>query len=406
MGRVRWTDAGSAPIPNLPQICWEDGSSWGEANVWAVQQASSRKTHIDTVARSMSHLTAYARWLESEGMDWWQFPEREDDRCLVKFRGALVALRDAGELAPSTTSQRMAAVVRFYRWLQRKKLLSSDLLLWQERQIGVRLADKFGFEHTLRITSTDLSIPNSKVSGALPLEDGLMPVSISAMNQILDLAYEKSSEELYLMLLLGFRSGLRIGTILDLKIQTIAAAAVDPAVGWHQISLGPGARPPVATKFGVSGVVPVMNDVLDKLRNYINSTRRLKRQSLASGPDRDLLFLNRFGKPYTAQGSRAINVSMSRLRDVGTTSGAIAVEGFHFHRSRATFATELMRAALKCMPVSDAIAMVREACLHRDEATTLRYVKFVERTEAMANAADAFTEAFLGRLVEGRKLDV
>ena len=394
--QVRWLEAAASRVNLLPQICWKDGSTWGEANLWALQQSSSYKKDIKTVARSMRHLTAYAQWLEAEGIPWWHFPIQEKDRCLDRFRGALVKARDGGQLAPSTVSQRMATVVRFYRWLGSTGLLSTQWPIWRERQIGIRLIDAFGFEHTLRVATTDLAIANRRTAGALPLEDGLMPVSLSNMHQILEHARAYASEELYLMLLLGFRSGLRIGSIADLKVQTILDADVDPAVGWHRIALGPAARPPVATKFGVSGKVPILTDVLDQLRDYIASTRRLKRQASASPADRELVFLNRNGGRYGQEGSSSLNVAMSRLRDSGIRKGISALRDFHFHRSRATFATELMRVALRCMPVSDALDMVRECCLHKDIATTLRYVKFIEKSKTMAEAADAFAEEFLG----------
>lgn len=395
-GRIRWERSASKSVPALPQICWIDGSTWGEANLWALHQATSQKKDLATVTRSMSHLAAYAKWLEAESIHWWHFPARESERCLNRFRGALVSARNDGQLAPSTASQRMATVVRFYRWLKSTNLLSTQWPMWNERQIGIRLKDGFGFEHTLRVTSTDLSIPNRKAAGSLTLEDGLLPVSIVQMNEILRFAKRAASEETWLMLLLGFRSGLRIGTIADLKVHTLTNASIDPIVGWHRIAVGPGARPPVATKFDVNGMVPIMDDVLDEIRKYSTSTRRLKRQALAKEEDRDIIFLNRFGRPYGSDESRAINVAMSRLRSQGISEGVSSLHDFHFHRTRATFATELMRAALSCMSTPDAIDLVRESCLHRDETTTLRYVKFIQRTAAMAEAADAFTEAFLG----------
>jgi hypothetical protein len=44
----------------------------------------------------------------------------------------------------------------------------------------------------------------------------------------------------------------------------------------------------------------------------------------------------------------------------------------------------------------NAIAIVMEAMLHKDEATTFRYIKFVEKTPAKTEAANAFTREFLG----------
>jgi integrase len=117
---------------------------------------------------------------------------------------------------------------------------------------------------------------------------------------------------------------------------------------------------------------------------------------LATPEDQDLLFLTRYGNSYSGDNSRAVNVEMSRLRSAGIKQGIKVLRGFHFHRTRATFATELMRVALKFMPVGDAIQFVREACLHRDESTTMKYIKFIEANKAMAEAADAFTNMFMG----------
>jgi hypothetical protein len=55
-----------------------------------------------------------------------------------------------------------------------------------------------------------------------------------------------------------------------------------------------------------------------------------------------------------------------------------------------------MRVALKFMPVGDAIQYVRESCLHKDESTTMKYIKFIETNKAMAEAADAFSNMFMG----------
>lgn len=403
-GKVRWTQTKDKPFDRLPQICWENGSTWSEANIWALEMATSSRKNIKTVACSMRDLLTYANWLEVETIDWWHFPARESDRCLPKFRGALVRARDAGDLAPSTVTRCMATVVRFYRWLRHTGLLSPGWPMWTERRIGIKLKDGFGLEHTLRVNSTDLAIPNRKAAGAFQLEEGLLPVSIAGMRSILELADSESSEELALMLRIGFQTGLRLGSITDLKVQTLLNASIDPVAGWHRLEVGPGARPPVGTKSSVSGMVPIPSELLERLCQYSTSVRRLKRQVKATSRIGDLLFLTRFGNSYGGDESRAVNVEMVRLRDAGKRAGLDVLNEFHFHRSRATFATELMRVALRCLPVGDAVTLVREACLHKDEATTLRYVRFIERSKAMAEAANAFTEAFLGlALARGEK---
>lgn len=395
-GALSWNTINRPKILNLPQIVWTDNTTWAEANLWALDQATSSKKNIKTVRSNMSHLLAYAKWLESESIDWWHFPDRASERCLTRYRGFLINTRNLGEIAPSTTSQRMATVIRFYKWSKEKKLISSDLPMWRDRVVGVKVTNSFGFEQSLRIISTDLAIPNRTVVRSVTLEDGLLPVSASGMKDILSLADRKASIELTLMLKIGFFTGLRIGSITDLKIGTLYNAITIPGTGLKGISIGPGARPPVNTKFDVTGTVPIPEELLDQLIDYSMSTRRLLRQSQAPEENQELLFLTRYGNSYHSESSRAVNVDMYRLRALGVKEGIKVLRGFHFHRTRATYATELMRVALVHMPVAEAIQFVKEACLHKDEHTTMQYIKFIENNKMMSEAANSFTEAFQG----------
>lgn len=394
--KVHWAKSNHQITKGLPQIIWQDNTTWSEANLWALEQATSFRSSIKTVRSNMSHLLAYAKWLESESMDWWHFPDRESERCLNRFRGALIQARNSGELAPSTTSQRMAAVIRFYKWAKKTGLISTEWPMWKDRFVGIKLTNQFGLEHTLKVASTNLAIPNRTVAGPIQLEDGLLPVAVKAMRDILSFSDENASTELALMLRIGFFTGLRIGSITDLKVSTLQNAITVPEIGIKTISVGPSARPPVETKFDASGSVPIPNELLEALLDYASSIRRLKRQALSPEADQDLLFLTRFGNNYKGDSSSAINVEMSRLRKLGLKSGVKAFRGFYFHRTRATYATELMRVALDAMSVSEAIEFVKESCLHKDESTTMKYVKFIETSKTMKEASDAFTEAFMG----------
>lgn len=167
-GSLQWAPLKRKPIKNLPQIVWEDNSTWAEANLWVLDQATSSKRDLKTVRSNMSHLLAYAKWLEAESIQWWHFPERESERCLVRFRGALVAARNNGELAPSTASQRMAAVIRFYKWTQSRRLISPEWPMWEQRFVGIKLTNPFGLEqpHAAQIVSV-----LKKVSGNLNIKN-------------------------------------------------------------------------------------------------------------------------------------------------------------------------------------------------------------------------------------------
>lgn len=382
----------------LPQIMWSNNTPWREANLWAFDQRSIGVDPKTTLA-AITHLHAYSKWLESQQINWWHFPPREADRCLMMFRGSLIAARDNGELAPSTAAQRMSTVVRFYRWLTTNRLLSTDWPMWTDRQVGVRLLDEFGFSRTMTVTSSNLAIPNRKAPGDR-LEDGLLPVSVEAARQIIDFALNHGSYELYLMLKLGFGTGMRIGTICDLKVSTIQRAVADPVFpGFNKLAVGPGAHPRVHTKFGVTGHVWISDEDLALLHEYMFSTRRLIRQSKADADSRDSIFLTRNGTVYgkgDGNASRGISVQFGRLRRIGIARGLNVLQNFKFHQSRCTFATELARTALSHGTASMAIQLVRQALLHKSEKTTLTYIRFIEKTDVMSMVADAFTQDFLG----------
>lgn len=407
-GCVEWKPIKNGKvIEGLPEIFWRDSTPWREANLWALESATSRHANLKTVQSNMAALHAYAKWLEGTGTDWWDFPPRKADRCLVRYRFALVDARDRGEIAPTTTSQRMAVVVRFYRWLHAAGLISPDWPMWRERSIGIQLVDSVGFTRTITANSTDLSIRNRKAPGDR-LEDGLIPVSAVHREAILDFAKKQASEELFLMLTIGFYTGMRLGTIADLKIQTLERAVPDPASSeLYRLAVGPGADPPIHTKGGVTGHIHITRAHLQALREYFYSSRRLKRQALAPPEHRNLLFLTRFGNPYANRGSNksvAINIEMHALRTKGASEGVAVLRHFRFHQTRCTFATELARLAIAAAGAINALAIVKDFLLHKHEATALLYIKFVEKTPAKEDAANAFTREFLGVIANHAEL--
>ncbi|ANC01149.1 integrase [Pseudomonas putida] len=391
-------------IKGLPQLFWADGKPWREANLWLMEGACNQEVDLKTVQAKATCLHTYANWLETSDNKWWDFPARKENRCLVRYRGALVAARDNSELSSSTVSQRMRVVVSFYRWLAATNLLSPAWPMWKERTVGVHLSNPFGFKRTLAITTTDLAIPNRARPGER-LESGLLPVSASDRNQILDFAQSQASEELFLLLITGFFTGMRIQTLTDLKVKTLSNATPDPCdPNLYRINVGPAASPSVATKFDVTGQVWITRELLEKLLRYSHSERRLKREIKASPDHKDLVFLTRFGNPYAQRGSNksaAINVEMHGFRKIALANGIQSMRNFRFHQTRCTFATELARLAISFGGGLHAVAIVKEALLHKNESTALKYIKFVEKTPIKRELANSFTKAFLG-IISGK----
>lgn len=400
---VTYTSSNSRPsLDGLPQIFWADFTPWREANLWALERATSGESSLKTISGNMNGLLNYAKFLELHDLHWLQFPSRKAERCLVLYRGALIKIRNAGFISPSTASEYMRNCIMFYRWVKHRELLAPHVSLWRDKPYTVKFFDRVGFERTINVITSDLSIPNRKRPGQ-NLEDGLLPVSDKDREAILDFARKNATPELYFMLSLGFFTGMRLGSICDLKIQTLENAIPAPsAKGLLRIAIGPGVTPAVHTKFDVSGQIWIPEALRDTLLEYAMGLRRMERVMKASIENHDLLFLTRFGNTYgrrRSEQSSAVNVEMSEFRRRGVKAGLLVLQKFRFHQTRCTFGTELARLALSsCSDVALVIAIVSDALLHApdSEATTFKYIRFIQAQPIKEALSHNFMMAFIG----------
>ncbi|MEQ7918985.1 site-specific integrase [Xanthomonas sp. WHRI 1810A] len=399
LDKVHWEQSEEITVHDLPALFWKTCTPWREANSWLREQVIANGKDVKTALSQAYALQHYASWLEKESLDWKYFPTRRDERCLLRYRGYLIAEMNAGNIAPSTAKTRMNQVIHFYRWVKKCGLIPSAAKLWTDKKITITTQSITGFERTLQIESSDLSIPNAGKRG-IELEDGVFPVSAEDRERVLDIAEKYCPVELYYMLLLGFHSGMRIQTICDLKIKNLLMATQHPVRDkTFLVRVGPTASPPVRTKYNISGLIEIPALLLATLITYSNCTRRAKREVQAKKANKDFLFLTSRGNSYAQRGtttSPAVNVAMDDLRKKGLSRGLAVMHGFSFHRSRATFATEYTKVALSIDP-KHALTMVKNALLHKNESTTLRYIRFVESTPIKAEANNRFTREFLGR---------
>ncbi|MEK2158580.1 site-specific integrase [Vibrio parahaemolyticus] len=377
-------------IPKCPQIFFDSGEPWLAANLYAVARLE-RQTNIKTVLSDMNHLRDYAEWLESEGLDWTYFPIKKKERCLFKYRGYLICQRDTGELSPSTTSSRMSSVVKFYRWAQAEGLIKSDEL-WQDREKTVHTYNTVGLKRSILVNSSELAIPNRKRPGAT-LEDGLLPISESSRKRLLNFLLKHEMTELYYMFMVGFFTGARIETIRTLRVSSLDNVFEDPsAINLKRIPVGPPTQ--VKTKYGVSGdlLFPVL--LIEQLKKYAVSPRRLVRQARASNANQSLLFLTSNGKKYEDNSFTSV---MSKLRKKLVSNGLGEFRQLKFHQSRTTYGSQLMLYALKTLKDPQrAIAFVRDAMFHKDESTTWKYITFVQNEPIKEMLSDEFFHFFGG----------
>lgn len=377
-------------IPNCPHIFFYDGEPWLAANTYALELFQQGKC-AETVVSAMNHLRDYAEWLEAERLDWRYFPLRKYDRCLYRYRGNLIQRREEGELSPSTVSARMSAIVRFYRWAKENNLIGVQNH-WKDRQTEIRVSTFVGLKRTLEITSSDLAIPNRRRPGAT-LEDGLLPISESSRKTLLSYLKSKGMIEIYLMFLIGFFTGARIETIRTMRLSSLKTAINDPSIqNLMRIPVGPPTR--IKTKYDVSGSIPFPSALIEVLLRYATSARRLVRQSRASNENKTILFITSNGSKYEENSFTSI---ISKLRKKLEADGYGEFRTLKFHQSRATFGTQLMRLCLKTTESAESsIVFVRDAMLHKDEATTWKYIKFIENEPLKEKLSNEFFSFFSG----------
>lgn len=391
-GMVKWVaDKVCRSVDRLPQIFWQNGETWREVNLWGLEMARNRDVKLITVISTMEHLHKYADWLEQTQIDWRHFPQAKAERVLVRFRGHLIDERDADALKPSTTTARMNAVIRFYRFAEGKSFISREAPKWQDRQVVLHYFDTAGFQRTMTRVTEDISIPNHARLG-FRLEGGLLPLTQQHKLELLEFAHHNTSPELYLMLMTGFFTGARLGTIITLHTTALDNAVRDPALkGMWLVKAGPGTG--ISTKFDVSGDLMIPDQLMAHLRAYVTSRRHLDRVIKADDGNKRLVFLTRFSAPYK---DKSVDREMVDLRRAGQAAGLKFLQKFKFHQTRATYGTWLMKLCLEVGSVKAAIEFVKNAMFHKHETTTFGYVKFNEKSKEGIAIEKAFAESFMG----------
>ena len=383
----QWVPDESRKSKTRYSIWWDDGELWWEAFLYLAE----RGVKSATLRSNASDLSAYANWLEANGVHWLSFPLRREDRCLDRYRGHLI---DNSGGTSGMPTRRMNAVVNFYKWAKAKGVIEKRLKLWEDKQVAVTFFNSTGFQRTAGVWTTDLRISHRKAN-VTTVEGGLLPLTSEDRDTLLNYLKNNDSEQnqvLYAMFVIGFFVGARIGSIRTLRIENLKNATPDPHD--EQIMLvaaGPGTG--IETKYGVSGYLrflsPVHKFILDFAETNIT---RLDRQAKASKENKSLVFLTKDGRPYSAE---AINVALKSLRDALIRDGLTQFHDLKFHQSRATCGTELARIHMSVSD-ADAIEQVKDWLMHKDEKTTWTYIKFLKKTKAAAKANKIFTEQFLG----------
>lgn len=401
-GRHLWSAAISitgVPEPKrwLPYIRLASGLPWTEANAWLATRACDPADHLSvkTIVRDARGLVSYANFLETNGLVWNDLdkPETEKPTHLYKaYRSFNLA---EGKGAYSTAQTELRTVANFYIWCTSSGQLPADCKPFLTRTERVQVFTRFGSK-MLERTVSSMPLKRRRTAPRSTLEDGLKPVSAEVQRRILALSAAHAGTEVTLMLAIGFSSGIRLGSITDLKCETIEKATSTNLKGHRSIKIGPANG--VMTKFATNYSPVVPDALVQRLTSYITSVRRLKRSIKHDGRYSQFLFLTPQGRPYHDDNgvpSSAIGVAIHRVRTIARASD-VPIEDFRFHDSRATFACNLLDAATSIgIPVTSALSIIAEFLGQSDERTALRYVQYAQKRRIVGKYNDLYGQWLL-----------
>lgn len=385
------------PKRQLPYIRLASGLPWTEANTWLASRACDPADDLSakTIIRDARSLVSYANFLEANGLVWNDLhkPDSEKPTYLYKSHRSLNVKEGTG--AYSTAQTELRAVAKFYIWCTSTGQLSDGCKPFLARTTQVQVSTKFGSK-TVEKTVSNMPLKRRRTAPRSTLEGGLKPVPAELQKRILTLSEAHAGTEVTLMLAIGFSSGIRLGSITDLKCETIEKAASTNLKGHKSIKIGPAHG--VMTKFSTNYSPVVPDALIQRLTSYITSVRRLKRAIKHGGRYSQYLFLTPQGRPYHDDDgipSSAIGVAIHRIRAIAQASD-LPIEDFRFHDSRATFACNLLDAAMAIgIPVTSALSTITEFLGQSDERTALRYVQHAQKRRIVGKYNDLYGQWLL-----------
>ena len=382
---------------DMSMVMGDNGEPWIEAFQFLIN-----KSHLNpkTILSNAKDLTAYLTFLELQGINWLHFPKRKSERCLYRFREYLIDPLRVSETR-LTEQRRINLIISFYKWADHEGFIDNGIEKWTDRNISVHFYNSVGFKRSISVATTDLRI-SARKSNTGTVEGGLMPLHPDDRDTLIKYLRSSTSttHQMFLhMFSLGFWSGARSETIRTLGISNLEKAKKAHPFDKYTpeiVYLAIGGNTGVKTKYDVQGYLLIPKPVFNELYSYAYSAERLLRgaKARASGKNEDILFLSKYGNPISEDSFTAL---MSELRVQLVADGLTHFHNLKFHQSRATCGTELAITILKNGGTDmDAISIVRDWLMHKEESTTWSYIKFVRDHAWTEDFANEFVKHFLG----------
>lgn len=397
----------------FPVIIQGDGNPSDVFNLYLLKKLEQTIQYdFKTFASIANQLVDFQRFLEDEQLDCLKFHKLKQSNAIFKYRARLIEHVNAGLISARSASNRINAVVNFYRFLVTEDLVDHQRygIPFKDVYKYIAVDNEFGARRKMAIKSHDLAIHvPAKAQNSEAIVDGgeLSPLTVEEQAVVLK-ALQKSSREYQLMFYLALFTGARLQTICTLRINCLFNRESD-SHGFIRLPVGAGTG--IDTKFQKPMTLLIPNWLARDLKIYINSeqARQRRQKSNYGDSDENYVFLTKLGTPfYTSKAEQQKLTEKIKASDSFETRLKIyegeavrsylkmvllpeirlidpQFKSFKFHDLRASFGMNLLESQLQHLPAGHsamtAVEYVQARMGHRNISTTLQYLNYQSRLQ-------------------------
>jgi hypothetical protein len=405
----------------FPVVKNGDGSPWAVACLYLLDRAKLHPQAMETLSSIAGDLAHYKSFLEEFGYEWDEFDSAEPFALpTYQYRAHLLHLIKVGSIGQGVASRRMAVVIALYRHLQKQERYGFRPLFspWQDRSVSITFRDAQGFEQSMGVKTTDISIsvPNSSDPSCASIDDGvkLRPLPQGEQQALISALREIGNTEMSLVHEAAMLTGARAQTILTFRLKHFSRPPGQVASD-YKLRCGPGTG--IDTKRGKGGVyLTIPKPFYERLFTYAQSERAQRRRDKSALKDSEdnYLFLTQHGKPYyegvderncernegallksakLAQGLRKF--ILERVIPLVRVKLADPDFSYRFHDLRATFGMNFVDFFEKEMEGNPekrkwVMHQLRELMWHNNLQTTMAYIDYRRNLRMLKSAEEGW----------------
>lgn len=392
--------------PTFTAVLNADGSPWLDASLYLYDCAYEESGHYKTIAKRASDLADFKRVIDEEGIDYLSASRDKLKRPTYFYLSHLNYQNDNNNWTESYADRKITSIHNFYKWLVKTQRINPKYPLWSYTIETKNEIDDMGFSRPVEYIKSDLKIDRptpSKQPQDFVMDGGkLRPMSIEEKTIFRSAITNVCPPEIILASEIALDTGAREQTVFGLREKDLENLHnYSDERGDSRFAIEVGGRSGIDTKSGTKFKLFLSSRVLEIVRTYLKSERRLARTRLAKPkPDGEqYVFLTKYGNPYYQADSDRVEwknrtpsdgaavrliITTKLVPEIRRLGGGFT---FSFHDLRATFAVDTYRGLMEKGTSSfRAKSLVAGLLGHSNLKTVDDYIQCGERRETLIAA--------------------